>query len=146
MKYLIIICSLFFFIGCSSIQIQDKYANTEKVRHYHERGCYNMEVKFDEQQAYVSECGERSIPQSYITGFTLGIVDLSAAEYKFENALLDYLKEQHKLTNCKIYRTNVVEMMSDTLGVEAYYECDNKPSYGSNEVIEEFLKKKKNIK
>ena len=84
-----------------------------------------MQVDTASEQAYISECIERSMPQAYITGFTLGIVDLSAAEYKFENALLDYLKEKYKLNGCKIYRTNIVELMGDTQGIEAYYECDD---------------------
>ena len=134
MKNLTIIFSLFLFASCASFQIIDKYDGNEMERHYYERGCYNMRVKFAEEQAYISECAERGIPQSYITGFTLGIIDLSAAEYKFENALLDYLKKEHKLNNCKIYRTNVVEIMGDTQGVEAYYECNFKPELDNNDV------------
>ena len=127
MKNLLIISSLFLFVSCSGLQVIDKYAENKIERHYFERGCYNMQVNTVSEQAYISECFERSMPQAYITGFTLGIVDLSAAEYKFENALLDYLEEEYKLNGCKIYRTNVVELMGDTQGVEAYYECDDMP-------------------
>ena len=125
-KYLVILL-LFGIVGCANFQVIDKYGDEKIERYYHERGCFNMQVLFDVEQAYISECLERGLPQSYITGFTLGIADLIAAQYKFENALLAYLKEEHKLENCKIYRANKVEIMGDTQGVEAYYECDNKP-------------------
>ena len=127
MKNVLTLFVLLFLVGCSTYQVQDKYFDYKAERHYFEKGCYNMQVNLENEQAYVSECFERSLPQSYITGFTLGIVDLSAADYKFENALLDYLKEEYKLNGCKIYRTNVVELMGDTQGVEAYYECDDMP-------------------
>ena len=126
MKNLLIIFGLLTISSCSSFQMIDKYANNDMERFYHERGCFNMQVKLDVEQAYVSECATRGTPQAYITGFTLGIVDLSAAEYKFENALLAYLKDKYSLNDCKIYRTNVVEMMGDTQGVEVYYECESK--------------------
>tara|TARA_B100000886_G_scaffold39515_1_gene24440 strand:+ start:1260 stop:1658 length:399 start_codon:yes stop_codon:yes gene_type:complete len=127
MKYLLIILSSFALIGCSSLQLADKYYEIETVRHYHEGGCYVMQVNFDKEQSYVGECFERTFHQGYVTGLTLGIISLSAADYKFEDALLDYLKENHKLINCKITRSDADEIMGDTLGVEIYYECDNKP-------------------
>ena len=86
-----------------------------------------MQVNFDEEQAYLGECFERTFHHGYITGLTLSIIDLSAADFKFENALLNYLKESYKLTNCKIIRSDSDEIMGDTIGVEIYYECDNKP-------------------
>ena len=127
MKYLLLILFSFSLVGCASFQLIDKYSEEELVRHYHEDGCYVMQVKFDEEQAYVGECFERGIPQAYVTGFTLGIIDLSAADFKFENALLDYLNKNYKLTNCKIIRSGADTLMGDTQGVEVYYECDNKP-------------------
>ena len=133
MKNLLIVSSLFLFVSCSGLQLIDKYSEIKIERHYFERGCYKMQVDTASEQAYISECIERSMPQAYITGFTLGIVDLSAAEYKFENALLDYLKEKYKLNGCKIYRTNIVELMGDTQGIEAYYECDDVPDLSPND-------------
>ena len=126
MKNVLILFVLFFLVGCANFQVIDKYGDEKMERFYHERGCFNMQILFDAEQAYISECIERNLPQAYITGFTLGIADLSAAQYKFENALLAYLKEEHELENCKIYRANKVEMMGDTQGVEAFFECDNK--------------------
>tara|TARA_B100001063_G_scaffold202892_1_gene196826 strand:+ start:325 stop:729 length:405 start_codon:yes stop_codon:yes gene_type:complete len=126
MKNVLVLFVLLFLVGCSTYQVQDKYFDYKAERHYFEKGCYNMQVNLESEQAYVSECFERSLPQSYIAGFTLGIVDFSAADYKFENALLNYLNDKYKLNNCKIYRTNLVELMGDTQGVEVFFECDNK--------------------
>lgn len=126
MKNILVLFVLLFLVGCANFQVIDKYGDEKMERFYHEKGCFNMQILFDAEQAYISECIERNLPQAYITGFTLGIADLSAAQYKFENALLAYLKEEHELKNCKIYRANKVEMMGDTQGVEAFFECDNK--------------------
>ena len=126
MKKLLALFLIFGIVGCANFQVIDKYGDEKMERFYYERGCFNMQILFDDEQAYISECIERNLPQAYITGFTLGIADLSAAQYKFENALLAYLKEEHELDNCKIYRANKVEIMGDTQGVEAFFECDNK--------------------
>ena len=117
--------SIIFLVGCSNFQVIDKYGDFTIERYYFENGCYNMQIDYLNEQGYVSECFERGLPQSYITGFTLGIVDLSAAQYKFENALLAYIKEKNGLDNCKVYRSNNVEMMGDTQGVEVFYQCED---------------------
>ena len=118
---LALVLLVFGIVGCESYQMIDEYdgAITKKITG--EFGCFWVRNKVLKNKAYVEECGVRNTLENYTTGFTLGLIDLSAGQMKFEEALVSYLKSNNK--DCFITRTNEVSIMGNTQGIEMFYQC-----------------------
>ena len=104
---LALVLLVFGIVGCESYQMIDEYdgAITKKITG--EFGCFWVRNKV--------------LKNKYTTGFTLGLIDLSAGQMKFEEALVSYLKSNNK--DCFITRTNEVSIMGNTQGIEMFYQC-----------------------
>lgn len=108
-------------VGCESFQMIDEYKLAEVNRAKGDFGCFLVRNIQAQNRAYVEECGARNLVENYTTGFTLGIIDLSAGQFKFERALLSQINSEQE--TCKILRANEVSIMGNTQGIEFYYEC-----------------------
>jgi hypothetical protein len=120
MKNLLLILPILL-VGCESFQMIDEYGDSISQKMTGEYGCFTVRDNELKNKAYVEECGVRNTLENYTTGFTLGIIDLSAGQMKFEEALMAYLKANNR--NCFITRTNEVSMMGNTQGIEIFYNC-----------------------
>jgi hypothetical protein len=122
-KYLPVLIALLGFglVGCESFQMIDEYKMAEVNRVKGDYGCFIVRNLQVQNRAYVEECGARNLVENYTTGFTLGIIDLSAGQFKFEEALLSQINSEQE--TCKILRANEVSIMGNTQGIEFYYEC-----------------------
>jgi len=120
-RFIVIILLGFCLVSCESFQMIDEYEMAEVKRTKGDFGCFYVRNLAAENRAYVEECFARGLVENYTTGFTLGIIDLSAGQFKFEEALLSQINSEQE--TCKILRANEVSIMGNTQGIEFYYEC-----------------------